>query len=114
MLLLGVTMFLLVQDAAGLAAAALIGQPPAIGLIAGSVSMLGGHGTAIAWAPVFTEQAGIGNALEIGVLCATAGLVLASVAGGPLAHVLVGEEIGHRVDRRDRGLGVVERAQHLG
>ena len=80
--------FLFVQNAAGMAAAALMGRPPAIGLLAGSVSMLGGHGTAIAWAPAFTER-GVENALEIGVLSATAGLVMASLAGGPLARVLV-------------------------
>jgi len=89
-LLASVTLFLCVQDAVGIAAAALLGQPPALGLLAGSVSMLGGHGTAIAWAPVFAAQAGVDNALEIGVLCATAGLVLASIAGGPLARFLVG------------------------
>lgn len=84
-----VTLFLLIQNAAGMAAAALLGLSPAVGLLAGSVSMLGGHGTAIAWAPVFAAQRGIGNALEIGVLCATAGLVMASLAGGPLARHLV-------------------------
>ena len=56
--------------------AMLLGRPPAIGVLAGSVSLLGGHGTAIAWAPAFAEQHDITNALEIGVLCATAGLVL--------------------------------------
>ena len=81
--------FMALQNSVGVAAAALLGRPPALGLLAGSVALLGGHGTAIAWAPVFASQAGIGNALEIGVLCATAGLVLASVAGGPVAHFLV-------------------------
>jgi ESS family glutamate:Na+ symporter len=76
------------QNALGVAVATLLGKPPGIGVLAGSVSLLGGHGTAIAWAPVFAEK-GIPNTLEIGVLCATAGLVLASVAGGPLARFLV-------------------------
>ena len=81
--------FLILQNCAGIAAAMLVGRPPAIGLLAGSVSMLGGHGTAIAWAPTFAAQHDISNALEIGVLCATAGLVCASVVGGPIAHLLV-------------------------
>ena len=81
-------LFLPLQDAVGTAAAAAVGQPPAIGILAGSVSMSGGHGTAIAWAPAFVER-GIDNALEIGVLSATAGLVMASLAGGPLARFLV-------------------------
>jgi glutamate:Na+ symporter, ESS family len=87
-LLAAVAVFMLLQNALGVAIATLLGKPPGIGVLAGSVSLLGGHGTAIAWAPVFAEK-GIPNALEIGVLCATAGLVLASVAGGPLARFLV-------------------------
>lgn len=89
-ILLGsVATFLFLQNVVGIAAATLLGRPPAIGLLAGSVSMLGGHGTAIAWAPTFVERLGVGNALEMGVVCATAGLVLASLVGGPLASVLV-------------------------
>jgi ESS family glutamate:Na+ symporter len=84
-----VTMFLFVQDVMGIAIAKLFGWPPAMGLLVGSISLLGGHGTAIAWAPVLATRPGLENALEVGVLCATAGLVLASVAGGPLAHFLV-------------------------
>ncbi|MET1083840.1 MAG: sodium/glutamate symporter [Burkholderiales bacterium] len=88
-LLVAVAVFMVLQNALGVAVATLLGRPPAMGILAGSVSLLGGHGTAIAWAPVFAEQKGIANALEIGVLCATAGLVLASLAGGPLARFLV-------------------------
>ena len=87
-LLVCVCVFMLVQNGAGVLTASLLGRPPAIGLLAGSVSMLGGHGTAIAWAPTFTTH-GVENALEVGVLCATAGLVMASLAGGPLARFLV-------------------------
>ena len=88
-LLLAVTTFLVVQNAAGVLTASWLGLAPAVGVLAGSVSMLGGHGTAIAWAPAFAAQGGVENALEVGVLCATAGLVMASLAGGPLAHFLV-------------------------
>ncbi len=88
-LLVAVALFMVLQDALGVAVATLLGRPPAMGILAGSVSLLGGHGTAIAWAPAFAAQRGIANALEIGVLCATAGLVLASVAGGPVARFLV-------------------------
>jgi ESS family glutamate:Na+ symporter len=87
-LLIAVTIFLFLQSCLGIAASALLGRPPALGVLTGSVSLLGGHGTAIAWAPAFVGY-GIKNALEIGVLCATAGLVLASVLGGPLARFLI-------------------------
>jgi ESS family glutamate:Na+ symporter len=84
-----VTIFLLLQDLLGVALAKLFGWPPAMGLLVGSVALLGGHGTAIAWAPVLAARPGLENALEVDVLCATAGLVLASIVGGPLAHFLV-------------------------
>jgi glutamate:Na+ symporter, ESS family len=84
-----VIVFLVLQDVLGVAMAKLLGWTPSMGLLAGSISLLGGHGTAIAWAPVIAARDGIDNALEIGVLCATAGLVLASVTGGPLARFLV-------------------------
>jgi len=84
-----VTVFLLLQDVVGVALARFLGWAPSMGLLVGSISLLGGHGTAIAWAPVIAARDGIENALEVGVLCATAGLVLASVTGGPLAHFLV-------------------------
>lgn len=89
-LLLAVTVaFMLVQDVAGVGLAQLLGLDPAVGLLAASISMTGGHGTAIAWAPVIAETRGVANAMEIGVLCATAGLVMASLAGGPVAGWLI-------------------------
>ena len=92
-----------------MAASTALGQPPALGVQAGSVSLLGGHGTAIAWAPVFSTQLGIDNALEVGILCATAGLVLSSVFGGPLAHLLIGRYklvgVGRQVAKRVREVG---------
>jgi glutamate:Na+ symporter, ESS family len=87
-LTVSVSVFLLLQNSLGAAVATILGRPPEMGLLAGSVSLLGGHGTAVAWAPAFAER-GVDNALEIGILCATAGLVLASLAGGPVARLLV-------------------------
>ena len=81
--------YLFLQDLTGLTIAAIAGQPPAIGLIGGSVSLSGGHGTAIAWAPRFVTDYGIANALEIGIACATFGLVLGGLIGGPLAKFLI-------------------------
>jgi ESS family glutamate:Na+ symporter len=88
-LVASVALLLVVQNALGIAVSVLLGRPPAMGLLAGSVALLGGHGTAIAWAPAIADRPGLANAMEIGVLCATAGLVMASVAGGPVARYLV-------------------------
>jgi ESS family glutamate:Na+ symporter len=95
-----VAALMLLQNAFGVALAAVMGRPPEMGLLAGSVALLGGHGTAIAWAPTFAARPGLANALEIGVLCATAGLVLASLTGGPVARFLV-NRYKLRSDRHD-------------
>lgn len=60
----------------------LLGLDAPIGLLGGTTSLVGGHGTAIAWTPVYRDDYGIGNASEIG-------LVLASLMGGPIANILI-------------------------
>ncbi len=81
--------FMFLQNFTGVAVASLMGLDRLVGIIGGSVSLLGGHGTTIAWAPTFAEQHGIANASEIGIACATVGLVLASLMGGPIAGMLI-------------------------
>ena len=89
LLLLITLVYMAVQNLTGVGVAHLLGLEPAVGLLGGTVSLIGGHGTAIAWAPRFAEDYGISNAMEIGIACATFGLVLASVIGGPVAKFLV-------------------------
>lgn len=81
--------YIVIQDVIGVVAARAIGEPDAIGLLVGSVSLIGGHGTAIAWAPEIAADHGIPNALEVGVASATLGLVMASLLGGPVAKYLI-------------------------
>ncbi len=81
--------YLFLQNFIGLGWAQVMGQPGEVGLIGGSVSLSGGHGTAIAWAPRFIEDYGITNALEIGLACATFGLILGGLIGGPIAKLLI-------------------------
>jgi ESS family glutamate:Na+ symporter len=80
--------FIVIQNVIGMSTASLMGLPTNIGIIAGSASLIGGHGTAIAWAPDFAES-GIKNSLELGVAAATLGLVVASLIGGPIAKILI-------------------------
>lgn len=88
-ILLALTLiFIVVQDVVGIGAATLLGLPMEVGILAGSASLIGGHGTAIAWAPEIAAQ-GVDNALEIGVAAATLGLVIASLLGGPIARYLI-------------------------
>lgn len=81
--------YMMLQNFTGIGVAAAFGLNPLIGLLGGSVSLLGGHGTSIAWAPIFAEHHGISNAGEIGIACATLGLVASSLMGGPVAQWLI-------------------------
>ncbi|MCE7999919.1 MAG: sodium/glutamate symporter [Rhodobiaceae bacterium] len=90
LVLLGLTLsFIVIQNVVGVAGASLVGLPEAAGVLTGSASLIGGHGTAIAWAPEIASNHGVPNALEIGVASATFGLVLASLLGGPIAKFLL-------------------------
>ncbi|ULT67922.1 sodium/glutamate symporter [Pseudomonas sp. BC42] len=87
--LLVVTAFLLVQNAMGIGLAKALGLDPLMGLLAGSVTLSGGHGTGGAWGAVFKEQYGLASAPEIAMASATFGLVLGGLIGGPVARLLV-------------------------
>ena len=90
LILLAITIgYMVLQNLTGISVAALFGLPSAVGMLGGTVSLIGGHGTAIAWAPQIAEQHGVPNAMEIGIACATFGLILASLMGGPIAKFLI-------------------------
>lgn len=82
--------YMFLQNLTGVSIAKLFGLPTAVGLLGGTVSLIGGHGTAIAWSPQIAENYGIENAMEIGIACATFGLIMASLMGGPTAKFLIG------------------------
>ncbi len=81
--------YIVLQNLLGVGVAAGFGMDPKVGLMAGSISLVGGVGTALAWAPTFVEDLGIPNALEIGVACNTVGLIVACCIGGPIAAYLM-------------------------
>ena len=87
-LVLLATVFLVVQDVTGVLLVTALGAHPGYGLFGGSISFAGGYGTAIAWGNV-AEEAGLRNAGEIGIACATFGLIAGGVFGGPIAERLV-------------------------
>ena len=61
------TVFIVLQNLVGIGVAELFGMHPKAGLLVGSISLIGGVGTALAWSPTFVEAFDISNALEIGV-----------------------------------------------
>ena len=77
------------QNALGIGMAKLLGLDPLMGLLAGSITLSGGHGTGAAWSKLFVERYGFANATEVAMACATFGLVLGGLIGGPVARYLV-------------------------
>ena len=89
-ILLAITIgFMVLQNLTGIGVASLFGLPAAVGVVGGTVSLIGGHGTTIAWAPSIASEFGLVNAMEIGIASATFGLILASLMGGPIAKFLI-------------------------
>lgn len=80
---------LIMQNIIGIGIAALLGLDPLLGLLAGSITLSGGHGTGAAWGKVFVDQYGFHNATEVAMACATFGLVLGGLIGGPVARYLI-------------------------
>ncbi len=82
-------MFMVVQAAAGVGVARLFGLPGAAGVMLGTASLIGGHGTSIAWGPTISNVHGVVGGAELGIAMATVGLIVASVLGGPIARFLI-------------------------
>ncbi|WP_212626229.1 sodium/glutamate symporter [Pseudomonas sp. PP3] len=87
--LLAVTGLLVVQNAMGIGLATALGLDPLMGLLTGSVTLAGGHGTGAAWGATFSEKYGLASASELAMASATFGLVLGGLIGGPVARLLI-------------------------
>lgn len=81
--------FMVLQNLVGLLGVTIFGLPKAVSVLLGSASLIGGHGTAIAWGPQIEEVTGFAAANEVGIATATLGLVLAALIGGPIAKRLI-------------------------
>lgn len=84
-----VSTFIILQDLVGVILAKVVGLPPLLGLVAGSITLTGGHGTAGAWGAVFENKYGVAGATTLGIACATYGLVAGGLIGGPVAKRLI-------------------------
>lgn len=77
------------QDVVSVVLSKLVGIHPAIGLLAGSITMSGGHGTGAVYAQLFEKQFGLSGCMEVAMAAATFGLVAGSILGGPIARRLI-------------------------
>ena len=84
-----VSAFIVLQNAVGSGLAIAMGIEPLTGLVAGSISLTGGHGTAGAWGATFEDKYAFAGATTLGIACATYGLVAGGVIGGPVARRLI-------------------------
>lgn len=119
-ILLAITIgYMILQNLTGISVAKMFGLPTPVGMLGGTVSLIGGHGTAIAWAPKIAEGHGVTNAMEIGIACATFGLILASIMGGPMAKFLITRynlkpviseplDVGFASEQEDKGVAYLD------
>jgi ESS family glutamate:Na+ symporter len=66
--------FIVLQNVVGMAVAPGFGMDSKAGLLSGSVSLIGDVDLTLVWAPMFVEEFGISNALELGAASNTVGL----------------------------------------
>ena len=76
------------QDIIGVVLAKVTGLHPLLGLCAGSIPLVGGHGTSGAFGPML-EKMGAERATTVAIAMATFGLISGSLMGGPVAHRLL-------------------------
>lgn len=86
--LLLATVFCAVQNGVGAGIATLFGVSPLLGVMAGSVTLVGGPATGLAFAPLF-EEAGLPGADVIAIGAATFGIVCGGLSGGPVGTWLI-------------------------
>jgi len=72
--------------------AMLMGVDPFLGLIAGSVTLTGGHATGLAFGPIF-ESLGMKGATTCCMAAATSGLIAGGLIGGPVGIYLINKKM---------------------
>ncbi len=83
-----IAVVIVAQNLAGVALARAFGIAPALGLFVGSISFMGGHGTAAAWAQT-GPGAALPGAFEVGIGAATLALIAGGIVAGPVGTALV-------------------------
>ena len=102
------TVLVIFQDAIGLILSQVTGVDSLLGLICGSVTMVGGHGSAGAWGTTFEEQ-GLVNASTFGMAAATFGVIMGSLIGGPIGSTLIRKHnLASPLDKNSSNIDVLE------
>jgi glutamate:Na+ symporter, ESS family len=80
--------FCIIQNFVGIGVAMLFDVPKLFGVMAGSVTLVGGPATGLAFAPLF-EEMGLKGAETIAITSATFGIVFGGLLGGPAGTFLI-------------------------
>ena len=88
LLVLLISVMIVVQNLAAIGTAKAMGLENLIGMTAGSIPMIGGHGTSGAFGPIL-ESMGLVGATTHCTAAATFGLIAGSLIGGPIAERLI-------------------------
>ncbi|MDU1043313.1 MULTISPECIES: sodium/glutamate symporter [Peptoniphilus] len=78
----------LIQNTIGVGVAKAVNLEPAYGMLASSISMIGGHGAAMSYGNTFAKM-GYEQAPVVGAAAATFGLIFGVLIGGPLGRRLI-------------------------
>ncbi len=78
-----------IQNVIGVGLAVALGEHPMLGLLAGSITMTGGHGTGAAFGKLIEEQYQFPGALTVALAAATFGLVSGGLIGSPVGTRLI-------------------------
>jgi ESS family glutamate:Na+ symporter len=77
-----VSLMMVFQNVIGIGVATMLGAAPSYGVLAGSVALSGGLGSAVAWGEEFAAK-GVRAATEVAVIAATLGMIIGTFVGGP-------------------------------
>ena len=83
------SVLVLLQNVIAVALSYATGIHPLLGMLAGSITMSGGHGTGAVYAALFEKQYCLAGGMELAMAAATFGLVMGSILGGPVARRLI-------------------------
>lgn len=90
--------YILVQNFVGIATAMALDLHPIFGLVAGSITLVGGHGTGAAYAEGFAEVHNLQLVMELSMTVATIGLILGGIIAGPMAQYVISRHKLHAGD----------------
>ena len=83
------SVLVLLQNVVAVVLSYATGIHPLLGMLAGSITMSGGHGTGAVYAALFEKQYCLAGGMELAMAAATFGLVMVSILGGPVARRLI-------------------------